>query len=73
MGQTLQGMPVVLIEWAVRQQGIIVAPGNPKDITSVRDLKRGTFVSRQTQAGSYILLNHLMSCENEDPMNLDML
>ena len=73
VGQTLQGMPVVLIEWAVRQQGIIVAPGNPKDITSVRDLKRGTFVSRQTQAGSYILLNHLMSCENDDPMNLDML
>ena len=73
VGQALQGMPVVLIEWAVRQQGIIIAPGNPKGITGVRDLKRGTFVSRQAQAGSYILLDYLMSRENEDPMNLDML
>ena len=28
--QVLQGMPVVVIEWAVRSQGLILPPGNPK-------------------------------------------
>jgi putative molybdopterin biosynthesis protein len=66
-------MPVVLIEWATRQQGLIVAPGNPKNINGIADLGRGKFIPRQKQAGSYILLNHLMAPDGLDPASLDML
>lgn len=73
VSQALQGMPVVLIEWAVRQQGLIVAPGNPKNIGGIADLGRGKFIPRQKQAGSYILLDHLMKRQGFDPAGLDML
>jgi len=73
VGQALHGMPIVLIEWAVRQQGLIVAPGNPKGFEAVGDLRRGTFVPRQAQAGSYILLHHLLEKDGIDPASLKML
>ena len=55
------GRPVVLVEWAVRERGLIVAPGNAKKISTVDDLKGKSVVPRQAQAGSQILLNHLLS------------
>ena len=73
IGQAMHGMPVVLIEWAVRQQGLIVAPGNPKRFEGIKDLRRGTFVPRQAQAGSYILLQHLLEEQGIDPASLEML
>ena len=73
VAQVLHGMPVVLIEWATRQQGLIVAPGNPKNIKGIADLGQGKFIPRQKQAGSYILLSHLMAREGLDPATLDML
>jgi len=54
------GKPVVLIEWAARERGLIVAPGNPKKISAVGDLKGKNVAPRQAQAGSQLLLNHLM-------------
>ena len=56
----LPGRPVVVIEWARRTQGLIVPPGNPRDIRSVADLAGLTIVPRQVNAGSHILLRHLM-------------
>ena len=73
VSQALHGMPVALIEWARRRQGLVVAPGNPKTIGGVRDLGGCRFVPRQKQAGSYILLDHLMKREGLDPARLDML
>ena len=73
VAQVLHGMPVVLIEWATRQQGLMVAPGNPKNIKGIADLGRVKFILRQKQAGSYILLSHLMAREELDPATLDML
>ena len=73
VAQLLHGMPVVLIEWSTRQQGLIVAPGNPKKIKGIADLGQGKFIPRQKQAGSYILLSHLMAREGLDPATLDML
>lgn len=73
VSQVLHGMPVVVIEWAVRQQGLILAPGNPKNIGGIADLARGKFIPRQKQAGSYILLNHLMERDGLNPAALDLL
>jgi molybdate transport repressor ModE-like protein len=52
------------IVWiAMRVQGLIVAPGNPKSIAGVRDLaRRGIrFVNRQRDSGTRILLDQLLA------------
>lgn len=53
--------PVVLAEWAWRDRGIIVAPGNPLGIGSVRDLAGKRMVLRQPQAGSQHLMERLFA------------
>lgn len=49
--------------WARREQGLIVAPGNPLGLARVADLARpGLRVAgRQPRAGSHLLLVHLLS------------
>lgn len=56
---------VVVVRLAVREQGLIVAPGNPKQICTVRDLVRPDvrFVNRQTGAGTRVLLDVLLAKE----------
>lgn len=51
--------PVTLVTLAHRQQGFIVAPGNPKGIREWRDLARPDvlFVNRQPGAGTRVLLD----------------
>lgn len=56
--QMLSHEPVVLIEWALRQRGLIVAAGNPREISSISDLKGRRLVARQPTAGSQVLLEH---------------
>ncbi len=53
--------PVVMIEWAWRIQGLVVASGNPKGLASAADLGGVRFVPRQPEAGSYLLLRHLVA------------
>ncbi len=53
--------PVVLIEWARRQQGLIVGPDLAASIRSAADLADRHVVRRQDSAGAAILLNHLLS------------
>jgi len=59
---TLPLRGLVLIEWAWRNQGIVLAAGNPKGVAGLRDLaeKRVTVVQRQAAAGSRLLLAHLL-------------
>ena len=49
-----------LINLAVRHQGLMVLPGNPRNIRSLQDLPRDDveFVNRQKGAGTRILLDH---------------
>ena len=56
------GTDCVLIEWARREQGLIVAPGNPHGIRSVADLagRELRVVLRQEGAGSRILFEYLL-------------
>lgn len=60
--QKLDNRPVVLIAWARRQQGILVAAGNPLGIQKISDLrdKKVKLIDRQAGAGSYILLETLL-------------
>lgn len=58
--RALPGQPVVLIEWARRQQGLIVAPGNPLKLSTIADLKGRRVIGRQRQAGAFVLLERLL-------------
>jgi putative molybdopterin biosynthesis protein len=53
---------IVLIEWAKREQGLVLARGNPRRITEPADLARPgiRLVPRQEGAGAQILLRHLL-------------
>lgn len=57
------GEPLVAIEWARRQQGLVVARGNPRGIEGVRDLAGLTVARRQQGAGSFGLLAMLIGSE----------
>lgn len=50
----------LLINLAIRSQGLMVLPGNPKNIQSLQDLTREDvrFVNRQKGAGTRILLDY---------------
>jgi excisionase family DNA binding protein len=56
------GANAVLVEWARRDQGLVVAPGNPLAIRGVADLTHDgvRVILRQQGAGSRILLEHLL-------------
>jgi putative molybdopterin biosynthesis protein len=58
----LPGVPVVVVGYVTREQGLIVLPGNPKDLTDLTDLvKEGvTFINRQQGAGTRILLDYYL-------------
>lgn len=58
--QRLPTEPVVAIEWAWREQGLIVAPGNPLGIAELPDTQGKRFALRQKEAGSYLLLDYLL-------------
>jgi putative molybdopterin biosynthesis protein len=58
----LPGLPLKLINLAWRSQGLMVAPGNPKNIKTVQDLVRTDvrFINRQRGAGTRLLLDYLL-------------
>ena len=60
---------VVLINLAYRDQGLIVAPGNPHNLTSLADLMRSDvrFVNRQKGSGTRILLDYHLKQQALDP------
>jgi excisionase family DNA binding protein len=69
---TLAGLDIVLIEWAWRQQGLIVAAGNPQNIRGLADLQNGAIrlVGRQEGAGSRLLFEHLLQQQHLEPATL---
>lgn len=60
----LPGQPIVVIEWARRMQGLIVAPGNPLELGGVGDLRRRKVIGRQREAGAFVLLERLLADQN---------
>jgi putative molybdopterin biosynthesis protein len=62
--QYLPNIPVKVVAWAGRDQGLLVRKGNPKGIKSLGDLTNPQvrFVNRQRGAGTRVLLDyHLKS------------
>jgi molybdate-binding protein/DNA-binding PadR family transcriptional regulator len=62
----------ILINLAFRTNGLMTAPGNPKDIRTVRDLKRADvrLVNRQHGAGTRLLLYSRLRAARIDPHSL---
>ncbi|WP_353646154.1 helix-turn-helix transcriptional regulator [Mesorhizobium sp. WSM2239] len=63
---------VLLIEWAEREQGLVVARGNPLNLRQLRDVvdKHARFVVRQEGAGGHLLFNVLLAGEQVDSSGL---
>ncbi len=60
LAEAMPGMPVALVEWAFRNQGLVVPPGNPGKVRGLGDLAGRRLIPRQRAAGSWLLLEHLM-------------
>jgi len=69
----LAEVPLKLVNLAWREQGLMVSPGNPKEIRSIRDLIRPgvRFINRQRGAGTRLLLDYLLQEEGLDAAHVD--
>jgi excisionase family DNA binding protein len=58
----LPGADIVVLEWARRKQGLLLAARNPRRIRTLADLvdKRPRVVARQVEAGSHRLFEQLL-------------
>lgn len=72
IAQYLLGQKVLLIGWVGRQQGLMVATGNPKNIINLNDLVRDevTFVNRQRGAGTRVLLDYHLGLNEISPVQI---
>lgn len=69
---TPHGRRVVLLGFVGRRQGLIIAPGNPKNIAGLEDLLRPDvrFINRQSGAGTRLLLDHELRKREMDPAHI---
>jgi len=75
IGSVSGAMPArdfVVLEWAQREQGLIVASGNPHNVADLRDLRarKLRLMPRQEEAGSQALLLHLLGKAGMKPSDL---
>ncbi len=58
--EIIPNLPVKVITLVGRQQGLLVAKGNPKQIISLQDLTRNdvAYINRQSGAGTKVLLDY---------------
>lgn len=70
--RTIPKLPVTLLHLAQREQGIVVARGNPKSIGSLKDLTSGVrFVNRQPGSGTRVLLDFELKKLGINPNSID--
>lgn len=62
--------PVVLVEWARRERGLLVRPELAKKVRGMSDLRGLRVVPRQENAGAQALLMHLLDQEQVDTGDL---
>lgn len=69
----LPGKKTVLVNLVYREQGLILAEGNPRGIKALEDLTRKgvSFVNRQRGAGTRILLDYLLKKQGLDPEQIN--
>lgn len=66
------GQPVVLVELAWRDRGLVVAPGREHAVTGIAALRGLRVVPRQSEAGSQALLEHLLLQEGLGLSDLEL-
>lgn len=68
----LPGMKIKLVNLVFRDQGLIVARGNPRNIKGIEDLAREdiTFINRQGGSGTRILLDYRLNQLKIDPKHI---
>lgn len=68
----LPDTPVKLVHLVYRDQGLMVLPGNPKNIRGIEDLAREElrFINRQGGSGTRILLDYRLKQLGIDPANI---
>lgn len=64
----VKNFKAMIIPWVFREQGLMVQKGNPKNITSIEDLKRPDihYINRQRGAGTRILLDYYLDQSSID-------
>lgn len=67
--QYLPDLPVVVVGWVGREQGLIVAAGNPRRVSGLEDIAASSlrFVNRQRGAGTRLLLDYHLTRLGIDP------
>ena len=70
--ERLSHLDCVLLEWAKREQGLVVAAGNPHKIGKLADLTKSKLriILRQPGAGSYLLFLQLLTEARIEPDKL---
>jgi putative molybdopterin biosynthesis protein len=66
----LPGEPLMLMTFAHREQGLMIASGNPLGIQSLDDLPRLRFVNRQRGAGTRVLLDYELGKRGISPQDI---
>ncbi len=68
----LKGRPVNLVRLVEREQGLIVAPGNPLGISNFADLARDDvrFINRQKGSGTRMLLDYQLAQAGISPTSI---
>jgi molybdopterin molybdotransferase/putative molybdopterin biosynthesis protein len=71
--RVMPGRDLAVVRLTHREQGLIVAPGNPLALGGVDDLTRPglRYVNRQRGAGTRVLLDHALSQRGIDPGAID--
>jgi putative molybdopterin biosynthesis protein len=69
--RVLPGQAVEVVRLVHREQGLIVAPGNPLGIEGLADLPRLRYVNRQRGAGTRVLLDHQLKLAGLAPESVD--
>jgi putative molybdopterin biosynthesis protein len=69
----LPGRPVAVVRLVHRDQGLIVAPGNPTESTGIEDVarRRLRYVNRQRGAGTRMLFDYELSALDIEPAGID--
>ena len=63
IAEHLQGVPLKILRLVDREQGLILAPGNPLGISGISDLAKPnvTFINRQRGSGTRVLFDYELS------------
>jgi putative molybdopterin biosynthesis protein len=69
--RTLGDLPVRVVTFVHREQGLIIAPGNPLGLQSLDDLSRARYVNRQRGAGTRVLLDYELDRRGIDPDTIE--